>query len=77
MEAYNLNPADLAKMTAFEVADLADLDHHAVRDEGFRRQAIAEKKLAKLQKQMEAASKEMAEAGRIIQAAIKESAKAA
>lgn len=73
----NLNPADLAKMTAFEVANLADLDYYAVRDEGFRRQALAEKKLAKLQKQMAAAQKEMAEAGRIIEAAFKEQRRAA
>lgn len=73
----SLNAADLQKMTAREVANLADLDFYAVRDEGFRRQAAAEKKLAKLRKQMEAAQREMAEAGQIINAAFAEQNKAA
>ena len=73
----NLNAADLQKMTANEVAGLADLDFYAVRDEGFRRQAAAEKKIAKLQRQMAAAQAEMAAAGMIISAALAEQALAA
>ena len=73
----NLNPADLQKMTAHEVANLADLDFYTVRDEGFRRQAIAEAKLARLQKQIAKAQAEMAEAAVIITAALHEQNRAA
>jgi hypothetical protein len=72
-----LNPADLQKYTAAEVASLADVDVYSVRDEGFRRQAAAEKKLARLAQQMEAARREMAEAGLIIEAAFREQQRAA
>jgi len=72
-----LNAADLQKMTASEVASLADLDFYAVRDEGFRRQALAEAKLAKLRKQIANAEREMAEAGVIINAALAEQRRAA
>lgn len=65
----NLNPADLQKMTAHEVANLADLDFHSVRDEGFRRQSAAEKKIARLQKQLTKAQAEMKEAAIILTAA--------
>ena len=68
----NLNPTDLQKMTANEVANLADLDFYAVRDEGFRRQDIAEAKVARLQKQIAKARAEMAEAAVIITAALRE-----
>lgn len=68
---------ELAKMTAYEVANLADLDFYAVRDEGFRRQAAAEKKLDRLQKQIAKAQAEMAEATSIIEAAFVEQRKAA
>ena len=68
----NLNPTDLQKMTANEVASLADLDFYAVRDEGFRRQDIAEAKVARLQKQIAKARAEMAEAAVIITAALRE-----
>lgn len=68
----DLNPADLAKMTATEVANLADLDAYAVRAEGFRRQDAAEKKIAKLQAQLAKAQAEMRSAGMIIEAAFKE-----
>jgi len=64
-----LNSADLQTYTAEQVASLADVDVHAVRDEGFRRQAAAEKKIARLKKQLEAARLEMAESHIIIQAA--------
>jgi hypothetical protein len=73
----NLNAADLQKMTASEVASLADLDFYAVRDEGFRRQAAAEAKLAKIRKQLANAEREMAEAGAIITAALSEQRRAA
>ena len=73
----NLNAADLAKMTSYEVAGLADLDFYAVRDEGFRRQTAAEKKIAKLQKQLAAAQAELAAAGTIIEAAFREQRRAA
>lgn len=73
----NLNATDLQKMTAAEVAGLADLDFYAVRDEGFRRQAAAEAKLAKLRKQLAAAEREMSEAGSIITAAFNEQQRAA
>jgi predicted metal-dependent hydrolase len=72
-----LSATDLAKMTAREVADLADLDFHAVRDEGFRRQALAEKKLAKAKKALEAAQNEMKAAEAIILAAFAEQRRAA
>ena len=68
----NLNPTDLQKMTANEVANLSDLDFYAVRDEGFRRQDIAEAKVARLQKQIAKARAEMAEAAVIITAALRE-----
>jgi len=65
----SLNATDLQTYSAAQVASLADLDHYSVRDEGFRRQAAAEKKLAKLRKQLAAAEREMADAGLIINAA--------
>lgn len=64
-----LNPSDLKTYSAREVASLADLDKWAVRDEGIRRMELAEKKLAKLRKQLAAAEAEMADAHRIINAA--------
>lgn len=64
-----LTASDLKTYSAREVASLADLDKWAVRDEGFRRQELAEKKLAKLRKQIAAAELEMAEAHIIINAA--------
>jgi hypothetical protein len=73
----NLNAADLQKMTAREVANLADLDHYSVRDEGFRRQTEAEKKIAKLMKQLEKAQAEQEAARVIIEAAYAEQFKAA
>jgi len=73
----NLNPADLKNMTASEVAGLADLDFYAVRDEGFRRQAAAEAKIAKLRKQIAFAEREMNEAAAIITAALNEQQRAA
>lgn len=72
-----LNANDLQKMTASEVAGLADLDFYAVRDEGFRRQALAEAKLAKLRKQIANTEREMAEAGAIITSALAEQRRAA
>ncbi len=77
MTTTALNAADLQKMTAREVSNLADLDFYAVRDEGFRRQAIAEAKVARLQKQIEKARKEMEEACQIITAALNEQNRAA
>lgn len=74
---YELNASDLAKMTAYEVASLADVDFYSVRNEGFRRQNAAEKKIAKLRKQLAAAEAEMTEAGAIIEAAFREQARAA
>jgi hypothetical protein len=68
----NLNANDLMKMKATEVADLADVDFYAVRDEGFRRQTAAEAKLARLLKQVAKAQAEMAEAGSIITAALRQ-----
>ena len=72
-----LNPTDLAKMPAHEVCGVADLDFYAVRDEGFRRQTAAEKKIAKLRAQLAKAEKEMADAHAIINAALREQAIAA
>ena len=64
-----LNPSDLAIYTAAQVAQLADVDFYAVRNEGFRRQDAAEKKIARLMKQIEKARAEMADAETIINAA--------
>ena len=64
-----LTASDLKTYSAREVASLADLDKWAVRDEGFRRQELAEKKLAKLRKQIAATELEMIEAHLIINAA--------
>ena len=64
-----LNPSDLKTYSAREVAGLADLDKWAVRDEGIRRMELAEKKLAKLRKQLAAAEAELNEANDIIRAA--------
>lgn len=69
MKTDELNPADLKTYTAKEVASLADVDAHAVRDEGARRQTIAEKKIARLEKQLAVARQELGGAGIIIQAA--------
>ena len=65
----SLNAADLQTYSASQVSSLADLDHYSVRDEGFRRQDAASKKLAKLRKQIAAAEREMADAEVIIRAA--------
>ena len=65
-----LNAKDLATYTASQVASLADIDAYAVRDEGFRRQTAAEKKIARLAKQIEAARKEMVESQTIINAGL-------
>ena len=70
------NATDLMNMKATEVANLADIDFYAVRDEGFRRQTAAEAKIAKLQKQMAKAQAEMREAAAIIEAAFREQAAA-
>lgn len=72
-----LNPADLAAYTAQQVANLVDVDAYAVRDEGFRRQEAAMKKISRLKKQMAKAQKELAESGRIIEAALAEQKRAA
>lgn len=72
-----LNATDLQNYTAEQVASLADVDFYAVRDEGFRRQTAAEKKLARLQKQIAKAQAEMKEAAMIIEAALAEQNKAA
>lgn len=63
-----LNPSDLQKYTAHEVASLVDVDSYAVRDEGQRRQDAADKKISKLKKQMEAAIKELADSHLILNA---------
>lgn len=76
-EQDKLNATDLQTYTAAQVANLADVDFYAVRNEGFRRQTAAEKKLAKLRKQIEAAEREMKEAGMIIEAAFNEQQRAA
>jgi len=75
MNNTELNPADLVKYSAKEVASLADLDMHAVRDEGFRRHAAAVKKLASLQRQMAKAQADLAAAEMIVAAADKEARK--
>jgi hypothetical protein len=72
-----LNAADLQTYTAEQVASLADVDVYAVRAEGERRQASAEKKLARLMKQIEAAKKEMADGETILRAAFAEMKRAA
>ena len=58
-----LNARDLQTYTAAQVASLADVDVYSVRDEGARRQAAAEKKLARALKQVATAKRELAEAG--------------
>lgn len=75
MNDTDLNPADLAKYSAAEVANLADLDMHAVRNEGERRQEAAMKKLASLKRQIVKAEAELAGAAIIILAAQKEARK--
>lgn len=70
-----LNAADLKTYKAAEVMNLADVDAHAVRDEGFRRQAAAEAKIAKLEKQLAAAKADLAASHRIITSALAELAK--
>jgi hypothetical protein len=72
-----LNATDLQTYTAREVASLADVDVYAVRAEGERRQTAAEKKLARLQKQIAKAQAEMKEAGMILEAAFNEMRRAA
>ena len=72
-----MTSTEIQKLNAYECIGMADLDAHLVRDEGFRRQTVAEKKLARLMKQVAAAKKEMAEAGMIAAAGMAELAKAA
>ena len=67
-----LNPSDLQKYTAQQVASLADVDVYAVRAEGERRQVSAAKKLDRLAKQMAAARAEMAGGEVILRAAFAE-----
>ena len=65
-----LDAKDLATYTAAQVASLADVDAYAVRDEGFRRQTAAEKKIARLTKQLADAHREMQISQGIICAAL-------
>jgi len=67
-ETYSLNPSDLKKYSALEVASLVDVDAHAVRDEGARRQDAADKKIEKLKKQLDQAQKELANSHIILNA---------
>lgn len=69
-----LNSDDLKKMSAYEVANLADVDYFAVRKEGERRQSAAEKKIERIKKQLAAAQREMEESHKIINAALREQA---
>ena len=73
----NISAAEIAKMTAREVASLADLDRWSVRDEGFRRQEVAEKALAAAKRALARAEAAMAEAAAIINAAEAEARRAA
>lgn len=68
MNNTELNPEDLKKYSASEVAGLADIDRWSVRDEGIRRMELAEKKIARLRKQIAAAESELNEANDIIRA---------
>jgi hypothetical protein len=70
--ATTLNAADLKTYSAEQVASLADVDFYAVRDEGFRRQAATEKKLARLAIQIAAARADLLDAHIIIEAAHRE-----
>jgi cell division protein FtsB len=65
----SLDATDLATYSAIQVASLADVDRWAVRDEGFRRQAKAEKMLARAEKLRKEAEKLMKEAQMVIAAA--------
>ena len=67
-ETYFLDPTDLKKYSAIEVASLVDVDAYAVRDEGARRQDAADKKIEKLKKQLEQAQKELADSHIILNA---------
>ena len=69
MNSTELDPTELAKYSAAEVASLADLDWHTVRNEGYRRSDIAEKKIARLQRRLIQARAEMADAEIIVIAA--------
>jgi hypothetical protein len=71
-----MTSSEMQTLTAYECIGMADLEPHMVRDEGFRRQEIAMRKLAKLQKQVDAAKKTLAEAGMIAAAGMAEMAKA-
>ena len=64
-----LDPESVKTWTNYEVESSAHIDRWTVRNEGFRRAAIAEKKIAKLKKQLAAAMAEHESAGRIIHAA--------
>lgn len=65
-----LNPKDLEKYSFAEVASLVDVDRYAVRDEGMRRQSLAEKKLAKLNRQIEVAKEELRQAQEILKVSL-------
>lgn len=66
-----LNPADLAKWTAYELENSIHIDCHAVRDEAARRSDLAAKKIAKLRKQLAAAERESSDAFRIYNLAVR------
>lgn len=65
----SLSPEDLRKYAWHEVANLADIDRWAVRDEGERRQAAAEKRIESLKRQMAKAEQQRKDAREIILAA--------
>lgn len=64
-----INAADLQTYTAEQVASLVDVDAYACRDEGFRRQTAAEKKMARACKMMDRAQAELVASRNIITAA--------
>lgn len=64
-----LNPADIAKWTAYELENSIHIDRFAVRDEAFRRSEAAAKKITKLKKQLAAAEREFRDAERVFNAA--------
>lgn len=79
----SLSQTDLMTYSAKQVASLADVDAHAVRDEGFRRQDVyqdeverIEAQIARLKLKLESARAKRDGAQTIIEAAFAELAKA-
>jgi hypothetical protein len=70
-----MTSTEISQFTTYECVNSADLDPWMVRDEGFRRQAAAVKKIERLQRQLAKAQLELTESQKIITAGLRELAR--